>query len=78
MCDPMIMKLPIKTKWLYITKFEDSMAEIVQINSLDEDNRRFVPDEVFETVEQARETLSRSHLVLLPKRQAPCLSGCSA
>jgi RimJ/RimL family protein N-acetyltransferase len=33
------------------------MAEDVHSNSLDEDNRRFVPDEVFETVEDARETV---------------------
>ena len=30
----------------------------VRENSLDEDNRRFVPDEVFETVEDAREALA--------------------
>ena len=33
------------------------MAEDVHKNSLDEDNRRFVPDEVFETVEDAEETI---------------------
>ena len=33
------------------------MAKIVQANSVDEDNRRFVPDEVWETVEEAAETL---------------------
>ncbi len=33
------------------------MAEAVHQNSLDEDNRRFVPDEVFETVEEAAETV---------------------
>ena len=33
------------------------MAKIVQANSVDEDNRRFVPDEVWETVEEAEETL---------------------
>jgi len=52
------MTLPIKSKRLYITEFDESMAESVHINSLDEDNRRFVPDEVFETIEDARETLS--------------------
>ena len=35
-----------------------SMAESVHRNSLDEDNRRFVPDEVFETVEEAAETVA--------------------
>ena len=34
------------------------MAEAVHLNSLDEDNRRFVPDEVFETVEEAADTVS--------------------
>jgi len=52
------MTLPIKSKRLYITEFNESMAESVHINSLDEDNRRFVPDEVFETIEDARETIS--------------------
>jgi len=33
------------------------MAEAVHKNSLDEDNRRFVPDEVFETVQDAYETI---------------------
>ena len=51
------MKLPIKTKRLYITEFDESMAESVHINSLDEDNRRFIPDEVFETVSDAQDTL---------------------
>ncbi len=47
----------IETKRLIITEFHLSMAESVHKNSLDEDNRRFVPDEVFETVEEARETI---------------------
>lgn len=34
-----------------------SMAQSVHLNSLDDDNRRFVPDEVFETVEDAAETI---------------------
>ena len=29
---------------------------VVHENSLDEDNRKFIPDEVFETVDEARET----------------------
>ena len=52
------MKLPIKTKRLYITEFKESMAESVCLNSLDDDNRRFIPDEVFESVDEARKTLS--------------------
>jgi len=47
----------IETKRLLITEFDMSMAETVHKNSLDEDNRRFVPDEVFETVEEAAETI---------------------
>lgn len=47
----------IKTKRLTITDFTPDMAYDVHINSLDEDNRRFVPDEVFETVDEARETI---------------------
>ncbi len=47
----------IETERLIITEFDISMAESVHKNSLDEDNRRFVPDEVFETVEEAKETI---------------------
>ena len=50
-------KMKIETKRLIISEFDMSMAESVHINSLDEDNRRFVPDEVFETVEEAAETV---------------------
>ena len=47
----------IETERLIITKFTMDMAEAVHLNSLDEDNRRFVPDEVFETVEEATDTV---------------------
>ncbi len=33
------------------------MAQVVRDNSVDEDNKRFVPDEVWETVEEVEETL---------------------
>ena len=49
--------MKIETQRLIITEFDMSMAESVHINSLDDDNRRFVPDEVFETVEDATETV---------------------
>ena len=49
--------LRIETERLIITEFTLDMAEDVRNNSLDEDNRRFVPDEVFETMEEARETV---------------------
>ena len=49
--------MKIETERLIITTFTMDMAEAVHLNSLDEDNRRFVPDEVFETVEEAAETI---------------------
>lgn len=49
--------MKIETKRLIITEFNMDMAEAVHKESLDEDNRRFVPDEVFETVEEAAETV---------------------
>ena len=48
----------IETERLIITEFTPDMAEAVHKNSLDEDNRRFVPDEVFETLEEAKDTVS--------------------
>ncbi|MDI9458394.1 MAG: GNAT family N-acetyltransferase [Bacillota bacterium] len=47
----------ITTDRLLITEFHEEMAECVHLNSLDEDSRKFVPDEVFETVEEAEETI---------------------
>ena len=49
--------MKIETQRLIITEFTPSMAESVHLNSLDEDNRRFVPDEVIETVDEASQTL---------------------
>ncbi|MBQ2943754.1 MAG: GNAT family N-acetyltransferase [Ruminococcus sp.] len=49
--------MKIETERLIITKFTMDMAQAVQENSLDEDNRRFVPDEVFETLEEAKDTV---------------------
>ena len=48
----------IETERLVVTEFTPEMAQAVHENSLDEDNRRFVPDEVFETVEEAREAIA--------------------
>ena len=48
----------IETERLMITEFTPDMAQDVHRNSLDEDNRRFVPDEVFETAEDAAETVA--------------------
>jgi RimJ/RimL family protein N-acetyltransferase len=47
----------IETERLLITDFTHDMAEAVHLNSLDEETRCFVPDEVFETIEDARETI---------------------
>lgn len=49
--------MKIETERLTVTEFTMDMAEAVHLNSLDADNRRFVPDEVFETVEEAAETV---------------------
>lgn len=48
----------IETERLIITELTMDMAESLHLNSLDEDNRRFVPDEVFETVEEAANTIA--------------------
>ena len=47
----------VETERLIITEFKPDMAQAVHENSLDEDNRRFLPDEVFETVGEASETI---------------------
>ncbi|MFA5309768.1 MAG: GNAT family N-acetyltransferase [Dehalococcoidales bacterium] len=47
----------IETDRLIITVFDEDMAESVHLNSLDEDNRNFIPDEVFETKEDALDTI---------------------
>lgn len=47
----------IETERLIITEFTIDMTEDVYLNSLDEDNRRFVPDEVFESIDDAKKTV---------------------
>lgn len=47
----------LETERLRIVAFTADMARDVHENSLDDDLRRFVPDEVFETVEDAREAI---------------------
>ena len=44
----------IKTLRLTITTFSPDMAQSVYENSQDDDTRRFVPDEVYDSVEEAR------------------------
>ena len=52
-----MITMRIETTRLEIKEFTPDMAYDVHRNSLDEDNRRFVPDEVFETEEDAKETI---------------------
>lgn len=49
--------MKIESERLYLTEFTPDMAQSVHLNSLDGDCRRFVPDEVFETIDEAKETL---------------------
>ena len=50
-------KTLIKDSILSIVKMDESMYFDVWQNSLDENNRRFVPDEVFEALEDAKEVV---------------------
>lgn len=47
----------IEDDFIRIVKLDTSMYYDIYRNSLDEDNRRFVPDEVFETLEEASEVV---------------------
>lgn len=47
----------IATERLIIKEFELNMARTVHENSLDGDNRKFVPDEVFETEQDAKQAI---------------------
>lgn len=49
--------MKIKTERLTITRFTLDMAQTVYENSQDDDTRRFVPDEVYNSVEEAREAI---------------------
>ena len=59
--------LPPGTARLTFTTPAEDMAAELSRNSLDEDNRRFVPDEVFETEEDARAVLT----MLIGAAQSP-------
>ena len=48
------MNVLVETERLIITEMTMDMAMDIHKNSLDEDTRRFVPDEVFETLEDAK------------------------
>lgn len=47
----------LKGERIIIKKFTLKMAKDVHLNSLDEDTRKFLPDEVFECEEEAKDTL---------------------
>ena len=49
--------MQIKTSRLTITRFSPDMAQSVYENSQDDDTSRFVPDEVYDSVEEAREAI---------------------
>ena len=49
--------MQIKTLRRTITRFNLDMAQIVYENSQDDDTRLFVPDEVYDSVEEAREAI---------------------
>ena len=49
--------MAITTPRLTITTFPSDMAQSVCENSRDDDTRRFVPDEVYNSVEEAREAI---------------------
>ena len=49
--------MQINTPRLTITTFSPDMAQSVYENSQDDDTRRFVPDEVYDSVEEAREAI---------------------
>lgn len=51
------MPMNIQTERLTIAPLEESMAQVLHELSLDEDNRRFVPDEVFETPQMALQVI---------------------
>ncbi|MDR0914983.1 MAG: GNAT family N-acetyltransferase [Oscillospiraceae bacterium] len=55
---PHKLTLPLNTERLIITEFTPDMAQSVHLNSLDADNREFQPDEVFETLQDALETIT--------------------
>ncbi len=50
--------MQIKTPRLTITRFIQDMTQSVYENSQDDDTRCFVPDEVYDSVEEAREAIA--------------------
>ena len=62
----------LETERLILTELTLDMAGDIHRNSLDEDNRRFVPDEVFETEEEALDAI-RWLAFCYAKEDAPLL-----
>lgn len=48
----------IETVRLIITEFTPDMASAIQENSVDEDNKKYVPDEVWNTVAETEEVMN--------------------
>lgn len=53
--------MEIESDRIKIIALRQEMTEAIQKNSIDEDNRRFLPDEVFETVAEAQRAVK--HLI---------------
>ncbi len=51
----------IEINRMIITDLTKDMKEAIHFNSLDDDNRRFVPDEAFETIEDAYEAIDPTY-----------------
>ncbi len=49
----------IENNQLSIKRMDESMYYDIYRNSLDEDNRKYVPDEVFESLEEAKEVVDQ-------------------
>ena len=47
----------IETNRLLITKLNINMAYDIHVNSLDEDTKKYIPDEVFESVDVAKDAI---------------------
>ena len=50
--------MKIETERLLVSELSEKMAYQLHVQSLDENTRRFVPDEVFETEQAAEEAIS--------------------
>ena len=60
-----------ETERLIIKTFDESMAQAVHELSVDENNRRFQPDEVFEGVDQRRSDIEREVVEIRHRHMQP-------